>query len=86
MDLKTEKISLWARGETIRGEDFIAANEGVVDVLAKLKRPTSGLKTIKYECLVKSRLIRPDVRPYNGPTLFVYIRTVYEIRDCAELQ
>lgn len=87
MDYQKTKLTLWRRGEEIAGEEFIAATEQVVDYLKTLKRPTEGFNTIKYSCEAKSRLIRPVVRQtdLSGRTLYVDIRTVYDLQNCTEI-
>lgn len=82
------RVAVWRRGETIGGEEFLAANEEIVDYLATLPRPTEGLKAFKYDCQVKSRLIRPSVQNFGvGGTNqgWVYVRMVYELRDCVQV-
>lgn len=90
MEFTQVRLSTWSKGETIFGEDFIAANESVVDYLATLPRPTeSGFKSLKFNCQAKIRYIRPDLHtigtnpPVNGS---VDIRTVYELKDCTPIQ
>ena len=81
------RVYLWKKGETIGAEDFIAANEQIVDYLATLKRPTEPFKGIKYTCLVKSRAIQPTVQRYSGTNNeqeWVTVRMVYEMKDCVE--
>ncbi len=82
------KLTLWRRGETIAGEEFVAANEAVMDYIATLRRPTEALKGIRYQCQAKGQYIRPSVR-YMGASnpndnAYVDVRTVYELKDCAE--
>lgn len=89
MAFEPVKIILWRRGETLLGEEFLAANEGVVDYLATLKRPTEGLKGIRYECQVKGRAIQPTVQSSGGTTggttwSSVWLAMIYEIKDCVE--
>jgi hypothetical protein len=86
MDFSSKKVVVWKRGEAIAGEEFIAANESVVDYLATLERPTGPFKTIVYQCQVKYRDISPTVQNNNaGSTMnnsYLFIRTVYDIKDC----
>ena len=88
MDAESMKVTLWKRGESIAGEEFIVMNESIVDYLATLKRPTETFGKISYTCQVKARSIRPDV--YSSPSetsinRYVYLLSVYELRDCVEL-
>lgn len=79
------KLFVYKRGESIGGEEFIAANETVMDYLATLKRPTDPLKGIKYNCQAKGQYIRPSVWQNNAGTnnyAYVDIRTVYDLKDC----
>ncbi len=88
MSAEAMRVSVWRKGESIGGEEFIAANEAVVDYLATLERPTGMFETIKYRCQVKSRTIRPTVMGNTstgtGLNQYVWIRTVYELKDCAK--
>jgi hypothetical protein len=84
------RLAVWRKGESIAGEEFIAMNESIVDYLATLKRPADASKAIKYDCQGKSRLIRPSVfRIGSGlggnETEWVYVRAVYELKDCVEV-
>ena len=87
MDYESIRLSVWRKGEAIAGEEFIAANESVVDYLATLRHPTGGFDTIRYRCNAKGRTIRPSV---NGTPVgstsneYVWVRTVYDLRDCKE--
>jgi len=81
------RLSLWKRGETIAGEEFVAATEEIVDYIATLRRPTEAMKTIRYGCLAKARLIRPSLRN-TGTTSsqgYVEVRAVYQLKECAEI-
>ncbi|MBM4304476.1 MAG: hypothetical protein FJ112_09130 [Deltaproteobacteria bacterium] len=86
MDFSLKKVAVWKRGESMAGEEFIAANESVVDYLATLKRPTEPFKIIVYQCQVKYRDISPTVQNNNASTnitnSYLFIRTVYDIKDC----
>lgn len=88
MTAEPVKLAVWKRGETIVGDDFVAANEAVVDYIATLRRPTELLKAIKYNCMAKARVVAPDVYPAaqtsGGLHQRVQIVTVYELRDCVE--
>lgn len=87
MTAEPTRVVLYRRGEAIGGEEFLAANEAIVDYLATLPRPTEVLKAYKYTCLVKSRLIRPSVIQMSGGTTnngYVPVRMVYELKDCVE--
>ena len=88
MEAESLRLSVWRKGEGIYGEEFVAANEAVVDYLAKLDRPTGVFETYRYRCLVKSRAIRPVLTGGTvggtGVTQYVWIRTVYDIKDCVK--
>ena len=87
MPAESVRMSVWRKGESIGGEEFIAANEAIVDYLATLERPTGVFETIKYRCQVKSRAIRPSVMGGNSGTglnQYVWVRTVYELKDCVK--
>lgn len=90
LSVETTRVALWRRGESIAGEEFIAANEGIIDYLATLPRPSGALEAYKYNCQVKSRLIRPSLRGISGSGTsgmqsgYVEVRMVYELRDCAK--
>ncbi len=87
MEAESVRMSTWRRGESIGGEEFVAANEAVVDYLATLRHPTGLFETIRYRCNVKSRTIRPTVMGGNlssSPSTYVWVRTVYDIKDCKE--
>jgi len=88
MEPESIRVSLYRKGETIAGEEFIAANEGVVDYIATLRRPTEGLRPIRYNCTVKGTAIRPGVQNIGSipsPQPWVQIVTIYEMRDCIEI-
>lgn len=89
MTSEATRLVLYKRGETIAGEEFLSFDEAIVDYLATLKRPTENLKVIKYNCLSKSRAIRPSVQGFSSTTQpnseWVELRVVYELRDCTEL-
>jgi len=87
MEFEPVKLAVYSRGETIFGEEFIAASESVVDYLASLRHPTEKFKAIKYQCSAKARLIRPIVYPYNTATTSQYVSliSVYELKDCVEV-
>ena len=77
------RVVLWRKGEEIAGEEFILFDERIVDYLATLPRPTETLKAFKYDCMVKSRVIRPSVYPQQQSQYQnVEVRTVFELRDC----
>lgn len=85
MDFSSKKVALWKRGESMAGEEFIAANESVVDYLATLKRPSEPFKANVYQCQVKYRDTTPSVQNNGGTTIdngYVFIRTVYDMKDC----
>ena len=88
MEYTTRKLALWKKGESISGDDFIAANEQVVDYLATLERPTGSFKAIVYQCQIKSRLISPYIQQQNvggnANTSYVYLLSVYDIKDCVK--
>lgn len=87
MEAKPMRLSVWRKGESIGGEEFVAANEAIVDYLGTLRRPTGIFETIRYQCQVKMRAIRPSVMGNNPPastTTYVWVNTVYEIKDCKE--
>ena len=88
MTAELTRVVTWRRGESIAGEEFIAANEGIVDYLATLEHPTEILKSIRYQCMVKSRLIRPSVVQTGSgsstTSAWVEVRMVYELRDCVK--
>ena len=89
MDFTSQKLHRWKRGESMGGEEFIAANEDVVDYLATLERPTDPLKSITYQCEVKTRDISPTVQNNNAGTTntfsYVYLKTLYAIRNCVRI-
>lgn len=89
MDFTTKKLYMWKKGETIAGDDFIAANEDVVDYIATLNRPTEPFKSIVYQCQMKTRMISPNVQYQNtgnnSGTYYVYLLSVYGIKDCQQL-
>ena len=88
MDYEAIKVSVWKKGETIMGEEFIAANEAVADYVAALPRPTQPIKPNQFECQVKGRAIQPSVHQ-NGPTptysSWTNIITIYDIKDCVAI-
>lgn len=81
------KLSVWRKGETIGGEEFIAMKEETVDYLATLKRPTESLKSIKYNCQGKWRQIRPSTQKTepSGIQNWVIVTAIYELKDCTAL-
>ena len=82
------RVVVWRKGESIAGEEFVAANEAIVDYIATLRRPTDPLKGIRYNCVAKVRTIRPTVQRIGGTgseNEWVYVQTVYELRDCVEI-
>ena len=86
---ETVKLSVWKRGETISGLEFIAANEAVVDYIATLKRPTDVLKGIRYSCQVKGQFYRPEVTQLTGTpgapnAQYAQVIMIYEMKDCVE--
>ncbi|MBI1860693.1 MAG: hypothetical protein HYR96_07240 [Deltaproteobacteria bacterium] len=88
MPYETRKLIVWRHGEEIAGEEFIAANEAVVDYLATLPRPTGGLFEVnRFNCSVKMRMIRPSVTsnpmPTNNPSVLVTM--IYDIKDCVAI-
>ncbi len=87
MPSESVRVAVWRKGESIGGEEFIAANEAIVDYLATLERPTGMFETIKYRCQVKSRSIRPTVYGNVGTTSvneYVWVRMVYDLKDCVK--
>ena len=89
MESQTFRLNTYRRGETILGEEFLAANEQVVDYLATLRHPSGPLEVVKFNCVGKTRLIEPSVRHLGSPSSnsdYVEARMVYDIHDCAELQ
>lgn len=84
MESESIKVVLYRKAETIFGEEFLPANEAVVDYLATLPRPTEAFQGFVYRCNVKGQSIRPSVNPINaGQTqTYVTVTTVYEIKDC----
>jgi len=85
MEAQSLRVAVWRKGEAIYGEEFVAANEAVVDYIATLKRPTGMFDVIKYRCNVKSRAIRPTLTggtTGTGLTQYVWVRTVYDMKDC----
>jgi hypothetical protein len=87
MESESLRVAVWRKGESIYGEEFVAANEAVVDYLSTLKRPTGMFDVIKYRCNVKSRTIRPSVTggtTGTGITQYVWVRTVYDLKDCVQ--
>lgn len=91
LDFKTARLVLWKKGESIGGDDFLAANEAVVDYLATLERPTGTALTavIKYNCQVKYRVAQPSLQFYQTGTSqisgYVNLVTVYDLKDCVKL-
>jgi len=89
MEAQPTRLSVWTHSEAIGGEEFLAANEGIVDYLATLRRPTKPLQRILYDCMAKSRAIAPTVVNINGTnpnTAYVQVRMVYELSGCTEHQ
>lgn len=86
MTAQPTKLAVWKTGETILGEEFLAANESIVDYLGTLRRPTDLYGVVKYNCSVKSRRIRPSLVPLDTskPSQWVEVRMVYELKDCTE--
>jgi hypothetical protein len=84
MDAESIRLVTWHHGETIEGEEFIAANEAIVDYLATLQHPTDLLKGIAYQCQAKSRVIYPSVQNLTGSqsNADVEVRMVYELSQC----
>lgn len=86
MDYAAKKLQTWKRGETIAGEDFVAATEEVADFASKLQHPTDPFKYMTYLCQIKYREIIPTVyiNTPGQPSLRGYTRvqTVYAIKDC----
>ncbi len=90
MEAQTTKLVIWRGGEDIAGEEFIAANETIVDYLATLRHPTQGFQHADYHCSVKSRRIYPSVLPYNSSQTgtqqqYTTVNMVYELKDCVEI-
>jgi len=91
MEFKTAKLVLGKKGEALGGDDFLAANEAVVDYLDSLERPTEpGLSAlIKYNCQVKYRRAQPSLTFYQTGTSqisgYVDLLTVYDLKDCVKL-
>ena len=84
---ETVRLSVWKRGETISGLEFVAASEAVSDYLDTLKRPTDPLKAIRYNCQVKGRYTRPEVTQFGSTsttTQYANIIMLYDIKDCVE--
>ena len=82
MEAETVKMAVWRRGESIGGEEFIAANESIVDYLATLNRPTGTWDVIKYSCQAKYRTIRPTVWGTGNTNYdYVTVRMVYALSD-----
>jgi len=88
MESEPVKLTLWRRIETIGGEEFLAANEGVIDYIATLPRPTQPMTGLRYNCAAKMRYIRPTVRQFSatGASQWVDVRMVYELKDCTEIK
>lgn len=86
MESQTVSLSVWKKGETVLGEEFVAMNEEIVDYLATLKRPTEGLKPFKYSCSAKIRSIRPSTQLFtSGNQDWVIVRALYALKDCKAL-
>lgn len=87
MSAESTRVLLWRKGESVAGEEFIAMNEEIVDYLATLPRPTEALKVFRYDCQVKSRLIRPSLRGYgpDHPQGWVEVRAVYALHGCKKI-
>lgn len=88
LEFEPTRVTVWRRGESIGGEEFLVANEAIEDYIATLKRPTEVLKGIRYQCLAKGRLIQPYVRQSTGSgtgTSWVYVQMVYALKDCVEM-
>ncbi len=87
LDFAAVRLAVYDRGESMYGDEFLAANEGVIDYIATLRRPTDRWDRIIYNCSVKERSIEPYVVQTNGTdpfTAYVPITTVYDIKDCVE--
>ena len=87
MDYESIRLTVWRKGEGIAGEEFVAANEGVLDYLSTLKHPTDPYKSIHYQCSAKGQSIRPSVMGTpigSSSNLYVWVRTVYDLKDCKE--
>lgn len=86
---ETVKLTVRRKVEYIQGQEFIAANENVVDYLAGLKHPQGAMESFRYTCQVKVRVTVPTIYQTGGPTtttnLWAQIITVYEIKDCIEV-
>lgn len=88
LDFTPVRLAVYDRGESMYGDEFVAANEGVIDYIATLRRPTDRWDRIVYKCAAKERSIEPYVIRTNGTdpfTAYVPITTVYEIKDCVEV-
>lgn len=90
METQTMKLTTYRRGETILGEEFVAATEEVVDYLDTLEHPTGIGAGIKYECQVKTRSIHPSFYHSNSTANnrvegWTEVRMVYSIKDCVKL-
>jgi len=88
MDYKEAKLVVWKTGEALYGDEFISSSENVVDYLASLDRPDHAFKSIRYNCLIKSRKISLKPRTIGanlGESTYTYITTVYGIKDCAKI-
>ena len=78
------RLALWRGGEMIGGEEFLTADESIIDYLATLPRPTQGLKALKYDCTGKIRSIEPVVNVIGGQSMTgsVQVQMVYALHDC----
>ena len=88
MDYKEAELVVWKTGKSLFGNEFISSSEDVVDYLSGLERPENIFKTYKYKCMVKSQTITSIARTISGETkdaAYVYITTVYGIKDCERL-
>ena len=85
MDFRAGRLAMYSKSEAIAGEEFLAANEEIVDYLATLTRGPRGGNPKMFRCQIKDREIEPTVLTLSGPQTYgsyVPVRMVYEIRDC----
>jgi len=88
MNAERTRVVLWPHAESIGAQEFMAANESVVDYLATLRRPTAPLQHIAYQCQVKGRATNSTVQSTTiqpgTQTSYVDLVMVYEMSDCTE--
>lgn len=89
LNYEAVKVAVWKKGETIMGEEFVAATEAVADYVSALPRPTEPFKPNRFDCQVKGRVIQPTVHT-NGttppPISYTNIITIYDIKDCVAIR